>query len=310
MTLNPSIDRTIALSSLTVGAINRAEGITLDPGGKGVNVSRAAHAYGAKTHAVFVAGRLGGSWMSDELQNSQIPHTLITSGAAVRSNMTIVEENGTVTKINEPGSALSAADLAKVKDALATLNLENSWVLFAGRLNPGLAASTYSELASFVKSRGARVAVDTSGEELAAAVKAQVVDLIKPNHHELSELVGRPLRTIQEIIDASHEVIRGGVHTILCSMGADGALLITENSATHCEPITKVSGTPVGAGDILLSIFISAGCDERALEEAVQWSAASVPLPGTSIPSPAQASAIEVSSRTDFDRSRVLVEGE
>ncbi len=310
VTLNPSIDRTIALASLKVGAINRAGEITLDPGGKGVNVSRAAHAYGAKTHAIFLAGHLGGSWMSDQLRNSQIPHTLISAGSAVRSNMTIVEENGTVTKINEPGSVLSNDDIAKVKSALEALDLQGNWVLFAGRLNPGASPATYSELAEFVKSKGALVAVDTSGEELASAVKAQVVDLIKPNHHELAELVSRPLTTIQDVIDASREVIRGGVRTILCSMGSDGAILITEDSATHCEPLTKVSGTPVGAGDILLSIFISAGCDSKALEAAVQWSAASVPLPGTSIPTSEQAAAIEIASRTDFDRSRVLVEGE
>lgn len=310
VTLNPSIDRTITLPSLKVGTIHRAEKITLDPGGKGVNVSRAAHAYGAQTHAVLIAGTLGHGWMSEQLKRSDIPHTVISSGDAVRSNMTIVESNGAVTKINEPGTTLTSSELDKVKEVLAGLDLQNSWVLFAGRLNPGLAADTYADLAAFVKSRGAHVAVDTSGDELAAAVKAQVVDLIKPNHHELSELVGRPLKTIQDVIDASHEVIKGGVRTILCSMGPDGAILITDNSATHCEPLTKVSGTPVGAGDILLSIFISAGCDKAALESAVQWSAASVPLPGTSIPTPAQAAAITVASRDDFDRSRVLVEGE
>jgi 1-phosphofructokinase family hexose kinase len=308
VTLNPSIDRTIALSSLKVGEINRASKITLQPAGKGVNVSRAIHAFGGSTHALFIGGKLGESWMSLELDKVGIEHTVISFGDSIRSNMTIVEADGNVTKINEPGPTLGAPELEEVKHALAKLPLAGNWVLFAGRLNPGLTSDTYAELAAFAKSRGAKVAVDTSGDELKAAVRAGVVDLVKPNHDELSELVGRPLTTISEVIDAAREVIAGGVATVLCSMGADGALLITADAATHCEPVEKVSGTPVGAGDILLGIFIAAGSSVTALESAIAWSAASVPLPGTSIPTPAQAGAVTVRTREDFDRARVLVE--
>jgi 1-phosphofructokinase len=308
VTLNPSIDRTIALSSLNVGEINRAQEITLHPGGKGINVSRAARAFGVDTHALFIGGKLGESWMSGELDKAKIAHTVISFGDSIRSNMTIVEGDGTVTKINEPGPTLGKSELEHIKESLAKLPLDGNWVVFAGRLNPGLSSDAYAELATFAKARGAKVAVDTSGEEFASAVKAGAVDLVKPNHHELSELVGRPLETISDVIAAAQEVIAGGVSTILCSMGADGALLITADGATHCEPIEKVSGTPVGAGDILLGIFIAAGCDVAALEAAIAWSAASVPLPGTSIPSSAQAEAVKVRTRDDFDRARVLVE--
>lgn len=308
VTLNPSIDRTIALPTLSVGEINRASSTTLHPGGKGVNVSRAARAFGRDTHALFIGGTLGESWMSAELNQADIAHTVISHGDSIRSNMTIVEADGTVTKINEAGQSLSAPEIEKVKQALSTLPLQGNWVVFAGRLNPGLSANAYADLATFVKAKGARVAVDTSGEEFAAAVKAAAVDLVKPNHHELGELVGRSLETIEDVIAAAREVIAGGVETVLCSMGADGALLITADGATHCEPIEKVSGTPVGAGDILLGVFIAAGCDVPALEAAIAWSAASVPLPGTSMPSPAQAGAVSVRTRDDFDRARQLVE--
>ena len=308
VTLNPSIDRTISISSLQVGEINRAQEITLHPGGKGINVSRAARAYGVDTHALFIGGTLGESWMSSQLNKASIAHTVISHGDAIRSNMTIVEGNAIVTKINEPGPTLGAPEIAMVKECLTALSLNDNWIVLAGRLNPGLPAATYAELATFAKSKGAKVAVDTSGEEFAAAVKAAAVDLIKPNHHELSELVGRQLLTIDDVITAAREVIAGGVETVLCSMGADGAMLITADGATHCEPVNKVSGTPVGAGDILLGVFIAAGCDLKALESAVAWSAASVPLPGTSIPSPAQAGAVTVRTCDDFDRARVLVE--
>lgn len=308
VTLNPSIDRTINLSSLNVGQINRAESITLDPGGKGVNVSRAAHATGAPTHAVLFCGELGSSWMDGQLTRAGIPHTIVEGGESVRSNMTIVSSDGVVTKINEPGSALTVNQLNQIKAAISAQPLQGAWVALAGRLNPGLAPDTYKDLAKLARAAGARVALDTSGVELRAALTAGVVDLIKPNQFELAELVGRALPTIHDVISAAREIISGGVATVLCSLGSDGAILITSDSAIHCEPAKKVTGTPVGAGDILLGTFLAFGADASALEKAVAWSAASVPLPGTAIPTPEEASAMPVKVNSTLDQTRTLVE--
>lgn len=308
VTLNPSIDRTINLSSLAIGQINRAQSITLDPGGKGVNVSRAAHATGIQTHAILVCGELGAAWMDGQLTRASIAHTIIEGGDAVRSNMTIVASDGVVTKINEPGSTLSEHQLGLVKSALLSQPLKGAWVALAGRLNPGLAPATYKELAKVAQDGGAHVALDTSGPELREALNAGVVDLIKPNQFELAELVGRNLSTIHDVIDAAREIISGGVKTVLCSLGADGALLITADKAIHCEPAKKVSGTPVGAGDILLGTFLAFGADSSALEKAVAWSAASVPLPGTAIPTIEEAAAMPVKVNTTLDQTRALVE--
>ena len=224
--------------------------------------------------------------------------------------MTIIESDGEITKINEPGAALSEVELQKVKDSLASIDLQDSWVVFAGRLNPGLPATTYRDLAQVAKSRGALVAVDTSGAELKAAVSAGVVDLIKPNQSELSELIGRPLNSVSDVINGAREIIAGGVSRVLCSLGADGALLITESGSIHCEPAHEVHGNPVGAGDILLGIFLAAGADEEALSDAVSWSAASVPLPGTSIPTFEQASEMDVNVNRNPDLGRTILDND
>lgn len=310
VTLNPSIDRTMHLQNIYLGEINRARYTTLDPGGKGVNVSRALRSYGAKTYAVLVCGQLGQHWFSETLTLADIPHKIVNAQGITRTNITLVESDGRVTKINESGFTLTQVDLDNVRNAIASQELSNSWVVLAGRLNPGLDSHTYCDLAKFAKEKGAKVAVDASGAELKATISAGVVDLIKPNQHELSELVNRPLHTTQDVIIAAREIISVGVPTVLCSLGADGALLITADDVVHCEPREQVTGTPVGAGDILLGIFLGAGADVEALEKGVAWSAASVPLEGTSIPSPAQAALIKINTKLHFDDNRDLVEVE
>jgi 1-phosphofructokinase family hexose kinase len=308
VTLNPSIDRTISVSDLKRGGVNRADLIAIDAAGKGVNVSRALSAYGKDTHAILIGAALGSEWMANELNKHSISHTMVMAPGITRSNITMVEADGTVTKINEPGVVMTPEILDAVKSALAAQDLAGNWVVFAGRLNPGAAEDTYADLVSFCKARGAKVVLDASGASLNAALKESAPDLIKPNQHELGGVVGRELNTISEVIDAAREVMALGVGSVLCSLGKDGALYVTDTDVVHVEPLDTIVGTPVGAGDILLATFLAGGANVDALEGAVQWSAASVKLPGTGIPTHELAAEIRVRTNREIDGSRALRE--
>lgn len=307
VTTNPSIDRTIEVVKLAIGSVNRGKLISVDPGGKGVNVSRALAAFGADTHAVVVCGDLGGEWFAKKLDDANIIHDVITVDGITRSNVTLKEGSGSVTKINEPGFELTAEIIDDLKRTLNHLNLKGSWVVLAGRLNPGADVNTYRDLAQFVRERGALVAIDGSGPEFRAAMSMKP-ELIKPNQFELAELVGRPLKTISDVIAAAREVIAGGVQQVLCSLGKDGAILITAAQVMHCEPEQIAIGTPVGAGDILLAIYLGGGAKPEGLKNAIAWSAASVSLPGTAIPTPAQAAAVGVKVNEIPTEARELAE--
>ena len=307
VTLNPSVDRTLFVDDLKLGSVNRVDLKAVDPGGKGVNVSRAVKAFGKDTHAILVCGSFGSRWFADRLSELQIPHNILLAAGVTRNNVTLVESDGTVTKINEPGFELTDAIISEVKSSLSDLILKNAWVVFAGRLNPSANSTTYRELATYARNLGAKVAVDASGPELKAAIEMSP-DLIKPNQHELAELVGRSLNTIDEVISAANELISSGIGSILCSLGADGALFIDKSGVIHVEPAEKVVGVPVGAGDILLATFIAGGANSDALPAAVSWSAASVPLEGTAIPTIPQAARVKVKINSELERGRSLVE--
>ena len=307
VTTNPSIDRTVAVDALALGGVNRGDLSAIDPGGKGVNVSRALSAYGAKTHALLICGDLGSQWFAKKLNALKIAHNVIKAEGITRSNITLKEANGVVTKINEPGFELTKDVLSQLLQTLDGLELKGAWVVLAGRLNPGADVNTYRDLAQFVRERGAKVAIDGSGPEFRAALAVKP-ELIKPNQFELAELVGRPLKTIHDVIAAAREVIDGGVEQVLCSLGKDGAILVTADEVMHCEPEHAATGTPVGAGDILLAIYLGGGATPSALKDAIAWSAASVPLPGTAIPTSAQAAAIAVKTNEVPKDSRELAE--
>lgn len=107
VTPNPSLDRTARLAELRRGEVNRAEAVRLDPGGKGVNVARALAAAGTPTVALLPAGGLVGERLADLLAPEGVPVVAVPIAGTTRSNITLVEADGTTTKINEPGPEIS-----------------------------------------------------------------------------------------------------------------------------------------------------------------------------------------------------------
>ncbi|WP_309237589.1 hexose kinase, partial [Actinomadura sp. BRA 177] len=227
MTLNPSLDRTIEVDVLTRGAVIRARSARLDPGGKGVNVSRALIANGVAATAVVAVGGADGDQLHRLLTVEAMPVRAVRVAGRTRSNVTIVEPGGVDTKLNEPGGPLSAAELdeiaAAVEAAVAASAGGASWVVGCGSLPPGVPDDTYAALCRRFAPDGIRVAVDSSGPALRAAVAAGP-DLIKPNREELAEAVGGPVDTVADVVEAAGELRARGARAVLVSLGAEGAV--------------------------------------------------------------------------------------
>lgn len=119
LTLNPSVDRTIELPVVVRGEVNRATRGHLDPGGKGVNVARALVRNGVPATAVVVRGGLTGEHLQRLLLAEAVPACYVDAASETRSNVTIVEGDAAVTKLNEPGGPLTAAELDAVCDLVA-----------------------------------------------------------------------------------------------------------------------------------------------------------------------------------------------
>ncbi|MGH3645999.1 MAG: 1-phosphofructokinase [Micromonosporaceae bacterium] len=306
VTLNPSLDRTIEIPSLDRGQVLRAGHAHVEPGGKGVNVSRALLANGVDSLAVLPCGGDEGPQLVRLLRTEGVPLRTVPIGGHTRSNVTLVEPDGTVTKINEPGPVLTDQEF----DAVITLLLDAAraaeWVVVCGSLPPGVPPEAFSELCGRLVATGVSVAVDTSGEGLRDAALAGVA-LVKPNREELAEVVGAALPTYPDVVAAARQLHAWGAGAVLASLGADGAVLVDGDGVVSGDsPVVRPRST-VGAGDALLAGFLAAstrGADPRgaskrgastrgdvaggadALAEALSWGAAAVSLPGSRMPGP------------------------
>ena len=293
LTLNPSLDRTLNLESLRLGEVLRAGSVRIDPGGKGVNVTRVLRAFGVASHAVIPCAGPDGEELVRLLQMAGVPVTEVPVAGWTRSNITLVEADGRATKVNAPGGALTGEEVAllaeTVVDRCVSQGAENagaSWAVLSGSLPPGVPDDVYASLTSLFAEHGVKVAVDTSGAALLAAVDAGP-DLVKPNRQELAAAVGTGLNSLDDVVAAAEKLRSRGVKAVVASLGSDGAVLVDESGALFgtAEAIDPVS--TVGAGDALLAGFLAAGAQgAEALIEAMAWARAAVGLPGSQMPGP------------------------
>lgn len=302
LTAAGAIDATYRVDALRRGAFARAESYTREVSGKGVNVAAALAAGGADAVAVVVLG-------ADDVRFARCGLTapllrIVEVPGATRVNTSIIDADGATTKVNAPTPPLAAeawdATLVALRDALGEAH--EPWLVISGSL-PEIARTgqlvDLGDVRVLARELDARVAVDTSGAALADLLADPAgVELLTPNVEELAAAVGRPLRTVGDVIAAAREIVARGVPTVLASMGADGLLAVTADRAVFARAEAPYVANTAGAGDAALAGFLlgltrapaatAAGDDPLAVAaaSAAEWGAHAVAHASTVVAGP------------------------
>jgi 1-phosphofructokinase len=310
LTANPSHDRTVTLTApLERGAVQRAASVISQAGGKGVNISRASVAAGVPSLAVLPAPKDDPFVL--ELLSAGIDCRPVDHPGDLRVNITISEPDGTTTKLNSPGPAMTGATMTALTEALHRRAEAGNWVVLAGSLPPGTPDHWYADLVAALADCGARVAVDTSDAPLKALVDRLDVaapHLMKPNGDELASFTGQDPDLLESdpvaAARAAATLVVAGVESVLATLGAHGAVLVTADGAWHATPPPTEVVSTVGAGDSSLFGYLLGAIEHRSpaqrLALAVAYGSAAAGLPGTTIPHPSQVTPELVSVR-DLD---------
>ncbi len=304
LTVNPSIDRTISVDRLRIGSSVLATATTVEPAGKGVNVSRALALNGLHTTAIFPLGDVdrGGFGSLAEIMNVRP----VRVAGELRTNVTIVEEDGCITRVKEVGPQISSEDVECLLATTVDAALSSNWVVASGSLPPGTSLSIYRDLATRLEGTGARLAVDTSGDALEATVGSPVA-LLKPNRKELAELVGAPIETLGDVVDAATALQLRAAEVVIVSLGSDGAVLVDKDGVRFGSTAVEAVGNTVGSGDAMLAGFIAGeSLNEDPFVCSLAWAGAAVRSLRTAM-SPLRSSDWQaVSVDLEIDRTRRL----
>lgn len=276
LTPTPSIDRTVTLDRLVRGAVNRTSAARVEASGKGVNVTRVLVARGYGSIAVLPVGGAEGNQLLELLDGIQT--RAIPISRPVRVNLSVVLPGGETTKLNEPGAELSPEEQASLIDAAASACRGARWLVVSGSL-PANAGTLMARAVEAGHAAGAKVAVDTSGDALKAAIAAGA-DLIAPNADELAAVSGTAVRTTADVVKIARDLAPTALS--LVSMGAYGAVLATADGWWHARPPRIGVVNTVGAGDSLLAGFLAEeGPEPQRLARAVAWGTSACLVAGT-----------------------------
>lgn len=286
---NLTQDRIVALPELVPGAVLRAHQVASGPGGKPVNVARVAAALGERpTLVANLPGHLG-EQIAELLRSEPLELVAVPTVGEMRTATILVEADGRVTVVNEPGPELGGDDAAALREAVTAAVAQRGpqVVVLSGSLPPGAPAELYAELSRMAQLQGSAVIVDAGGAALLAALEAGT-DIVKPNLAEAEEALaawrteGAAGGTTTELVDdtapdvahrcsaAARELVERGAGAALVSGGRHGVALREGTQAWWFPaPVVDTVNT-VGAGDALAAGVVVALERGARLPEAVR----------------------------------------
>ena len=269
VTFNPAIDYVVRLDApLEVGQVNRACGEDCVLGGKGINVSGVLAQLGCPSVALgFVAGETG-AWLERGLA-AQGLHTDFVHLENGMTRINVKIKAAQETELNGAGPDIPDEALHQLEEKLDGLT-ENDVLILAGSIPASLPQDVYERLLARLDGRGVRCVVDAT-RALLVNVLPYHPFLIKPNNHELGEIVGRTLTTDADITAAARTLQEKGARNVLVSMAGDGALLLDEKGEVHRigTPKGRVVNS-VGAGDSMVAGFVAGYLRSGSYREALR----------------------------------------
>jgi len=258
ITLNPAIDKTAAIDSFVVGGLNRLAATRSDAGGKGINVSRTIHALGLDSVATGFLGRANDALFKDCFAANGITDRFVMVEGSTRTNIKLVEPDGRLTEINEPGPRIGsdAIDaLWKVIDGYAG---DGALFVLSGSLPQGIGTDVYGRIIDRVRVKGAKVILDADGPAFAQAI-THGPTVVKPNDHEIAGFFGcshQPDGT--ELVAMGRRLLAFGPQLACISRGDNGALMLQGNRAWSCAALHVPVRSTVGAGDAMVAALACA----------------------------------------------------
>ncbi|WP_017731150.1 1-phosphofructokinase family hexose kinase [Nafulsella turpanensis] len=275
LTLNPSLDKSTRTDHLLPDEKLRCEAPVYEPGGGGINVSRAIKHMGGDSLAIYLAGGASGEKMQELLKEEGIQQQIIRGKNATRENFIITESTtNRQYRFGMPGAEVTTEELQQCLQALKELPDEVEYLVASGSLPPGAPDDFYGQVARIAREQNIQCVIDTSGPALQKAAEMGVC-MMKPNLGELSKLADKEHISAMEQEEVAKRIIeQGKAQLLIVSLGPRGAMLATKDKIEYVVPPTVKQQSTVGAGDSMVGGIILSLSRGDDLSDVIKWGVA------------------------------------
>jgi 6-phosphofructokinase 2 len=285
---NPALDKSTHVDHVVPDEKLRCDKPRIDPGGGGINVARAIHRMDGDCRVLYLAGGPTGDLIEELLEQEGVPQRRVTVEGHTRESITIFEDaTGKQYRFSTPGAEVHEEAWQRYLAAVFDYDDRPTYMVASGSISPGMPDDIYARIARRAAELDIRFIIDSSGEEFRQAVDAGVF-LVKPNMRELGHLAGEEIQGEEHQIEVSRRLVdEGKAEVVIVSLGAAGALLVTENRQEHVRAPTVNIKSKIGAGDTMVGGITLALSRGRSIREAAYFGvaagSAAVMTPGTEL---------------------------
>ncbi len=284
--LNPALDVTYHVAKLIPDEKSRSASARHDPGGNGINIGRALKRMNISSHTICViAGSVGQIFKT--LLKDQLDHVVYEEiEGETRINTTIIEtDTHTQYQVTGSGTDIPPAEIVRIANDFIEVT-SNGYGIITGSCQPNIHVTLYADLVQRLNEQGARAVVDAHGEMLKLAI-AEKPFLIKPNKHELEQMLNKPLQSVEAVAECARGIQRSGVDFVCVSLSHEGALLVSPDNSYYAPTLDVPVNTTVGAGDSMVAGMVASFNMYENAELALRWGiacgAGTVMHPGTEL---------------------------
>jgi 6-phosphofructokinase 2 len=271
LTLNPALDMASDVAEIIPGQKLRCSDPLLDPGGGGLNVSRAIRALGGDSLALVAIGGLTGDRLAGLIRAEGVTFLSILGPGETRQSLTVNEvSTGKQYRFMLPGPVWGAAERARVFTLLSATARPGGISVVSGSQPPGVPVDFPAQLAGSMPE--SRVVLDTSGAALTEAVRHPIhgLEVLRMDGEEGESLAGHALESREATADFAQSLVRAGVaKMVIIARGADGNVLADKDHRIFAKAAKVKVKSTVGAGDSFVAAFVLALARGQSNDEAL-----------------------------------------
>ena len=160
VTMNPALDISTSVDIVVPENKLRCKPPTYEPGGGGLNVSRAIHKLGGTSLACYFFGGHTGHMLQQLLVEEEIDHRPIPTQGHTRESFSVLEESSTQQyRFNLPGPVIRESECQQMIHTLESLSPSPAYLVISGSMPPGVPPAIFDQFGDLADRTGARLKI-------------------------------------------------------------------------------------------------------------------------------------------------------
>jgi 6-phosphofructokinase 2 len=258
ITVNPALDLSTDCPAVVPDRKLRCSAPRVQPGGGGVNVSRAIANLGGQSRTLLAYGGPTGEMLTDLLREEGLTPESLGVGYPTRQSLSVRDKaNGLQYRFMMPGPPWQDADRGAARAAIRAAVAPGVLVIPSGSLPEGLSVDFFLGLNAEIAEAGGRMILDTSGAALRRAAEARAgLFVLRMDTDEAREISGRALVQVADVAVLAEELRENGAaEIVMIAAGAQGTVISSPGWRGLTRPPVVVPVSKVGAGDSFVGAF-------------------------------------------------------